>query len=82
MLRNTDIIDMTPFDAAAAASRRAQHQRLGRHGLALARDGTIRCVHCEAVVMALPRGASVAIGTTGAALAAHHKAAGCGGRRG
>lgn len=72
MSRNTETIDTTPWDATIAASRRAQHQRLGRHGLALARDGTIRCVRCEEVVLAIPKDRPFAIGAAVSALAERH----------
>jgi hypothetical protein len=72
-----ETIDSAPWAAARAASLRSQYERLGRYGLAFARDGTIRCVKCAEVVLAVPRGRSFAIGTTGSALAARHQATGC-----
>ena len=78
MSMNPDTIDTTPWDAAIAASRRAQQQRLGRHGLVFARDATIRCVRCHEVVLAIPRDRPLAIGTPVSALAARHaQATGC-----
>ncbi len=78
MSMNTDTIDTTPWDAAIAASKRGQHQRLGRHGLAFARDGTIRCVRCHEVVLAIARDRPLTIGAPVSALAARHaQATGC-----
>lgn len=78
MSTNRETIDTTPWDAEMAASRRAQHQRLGRYGLALARDGTIRCVRCQEVVLAIPRDRPFAMGAPVSALAARHaEATGC-----
>lgn len=78
MSTTNETIDTTPWDGVIAASRRAQHQRLGRHGLAFARDGTIRCVRCHDVVLAIPRDRPFAIGTPVSALAARHaQATGC-----
>jgi hypothetical protein len=77
MPTNTETIDTTPWDAVVAASRRAQHQRLGRYGLALTRDGAIRCVKCKDVVLAAPRGQPLAIGAPLSALQAKHEAEGC-----
>lgn len=75
---NNETIDTTPWDAEVAASKRAQHERLRRHGLALARDGTIRCVKCEEIVLAFPKDRPLAIGAPLSALAMRHaQATGC-----
>jgi hypothetical protein len=70
-------IDETPWAASRAASLRAQHQRLGRYGLALSGDGAIRCVKCKEVVLAVPRGRAFAIGAPISLLAARHQEEGC-----
>jgi hypothetical protein len=67
-------IDDTPWRAAQQATVRAQHERLGRHGMALARDGMIRCVKCKDVVLALMQGRPRAIGAPISALALMHRA--------
>jgi hypothetical protein len=73
-----ELIDERPWAAGRAASARMQYERLGKFGLAFARDGSIRCVKCKEVVLALPRTGALAIGTTGSALAARHaQATGC-----
>ena len=72
MSKNTETIDTTPWDEEIAASKRTQHERLRRHGLAFARDATIRCVRCKEVVLAIPRDRLLAIGTPVSALAARH----------
>ena len=77
MSKNTETIDTTPWDGEIAASRRAQQQRLGRHGLALTRDGALRCVRCKKVVLAAPRGQPFAVGAPVSALQAMHEAEGC-----
>jgi hypothetical protein len=69
----SELIDDTPWREARQASLRAQHQRLGRHGLAFAHDGTIRCVKCRDVVLAIPRGRPHAIGAPISALAMRHR---------
>ena len=78
MSKNTETIDTTPWDAAVAASKRVQHERLRRHGLAFAKDATIRCVKCQEVVLAIPRDRPFAMGAPVSALAARHaQATGC-----
>jgi hypothetical protein len=72
MSKNSETIDTTPWDAVIAASRGAQHKRLGRYGLAFARDGTVRCVKCHEVILAIPRDRPFAIGAQVSALAARH----------
>jgi hypothetical protein len=72
MSTRTEPIDTTPWDAAVAASKLAQNERLRRHGLAFARDGTIRCVRCEDVVLAVPHDRPIAIGASVSALAVRH----------
>ncbi|MCE9638373.1 MAG: hypothetical protein K8T90_21945 [Planctomycetes bacterium] len=72
MSKRAELIDTTPLDAAVAASKRTQERRLGRYGLALARDGTIRCVKCAAVVLAIPRDRPFAMGAPVSALKAMH----------
>lgn len=73
MSRRTDLIDTSEWDAAIAASKRSQERRLGRHGLALARDGTIRCAACGEAVVAIPRNRPFAIGAPMSALAERHR---------
>lgn len=70
-------IDDTPWREARQASLRAQHQRFGRFGLALTRDGTIRCVKCKEVVLAIPRNRPVVIGAPISLLVAQHQEEGC-----
>lgn len=73
-----ELIDERPWAAGRAVSARMQYERLGKFGLAFARDGSIRCVKCKEVVLALPRTGALAIGTTGSALATRHaQATGC-----
>jgi hypothetical protein len=70
-------IDDSPWRELRQASLRAQYERVGRHGLAFARDGTLRCVACKEVVLAVPRGGAFAIGAPVSALAERHRAQGC-----
>lgn len=70
-------IDDTPWRAAREASLRAQHQRFGRYGLALAHDGNVFCTRCREVVLAVPRNRRLAMGAPVSALAARHREEGC-----
>lgn len=71
-------MDDAPWRESRQASLRAQHQRFGRFGLALARDGSIRCTRCREVVLASPRHGRFAMGAPVSALAARHaQATGC-----
>lgn len=70
--RRAEPIDETPWRAERERAIRAQWNRLGRHGLALARDGTIRCAKCKKVVHARERGRPSAMGAPPSALAVLH----------
>lgn len=71
-------IDTSAWEASRAASLRAQHERFGRFGLAVARDRTIRCVRCREVVLAIPRARPCVMGAPVSALAMRHaQATGC-----
>jgi len=74
MSKRAERIDTTEWDAALAASKRAPERRLGRHGLALARDGVVRCGACGEAVVTIPRGRAVAIGASMSAIAERHRA--------
>jgi hypothetical protein len=78
MSKDNEIIDTSAWEASHRASLRAEHQRFGRFGLAFASDGTIRCVKCQEVLVALPRNRPFAMGAPASALAARHaQATGC-----
>jgi hypothetical protein len=77
MSKDTQIIDTSAWEASRRASLRAERQRLGRFGLALARDGAICCVRCQKVVLAIPRDRPLAMGAPVSALAARHQEMGC-----
>jgi hypothetical protein len=73
MSKRTEPIDTTPWDAAVAVSKKVQQKRLGRHGLALACDGAIRCTACGEAVVAIPRNRSISIGASMSAIAERHR---------
>ena len=71
-------IDDTPWRESRQASLRAQHERFGRYGLALAHDGSLFCTRCREIVHAIPRNRPFAMGTPVSALALRHaEATGC-----
>lgn len=73
-----EAIDTSPWETSRAASLGAQQQRFGRFGLAFASDGTIRCVRCKEIVVAIPRNRPFAMGAPASALQARHaQATGC-----
>ena len=76
--RRAEPIDDTPWRASLDASRRAMARRFAMNGLAFdAARRAIHCTRCGEVLVAIPKGRVVAIGTTPSLMAAAHEAKGC-----